>query len=336
MAERILVTGAAGFIYSHVAEHLANEGHEVYGIDNLSIGRVSNVPDNIRFEMADMRDKDKMHDIVRDFRPTIIHHGAAWAHEGLSQFMPILITENNYNAYLNLLVPAIRYGTRRIVMASSMSVYGAQKPPFDESMKTKPEDIYAIAKASMEKATEVLADVHGFDFTIVRPHNVYGPRQIIWDPYRNVVGIFVNRIMRGQPPIIYGDGKQTRSFSFIDDVAPYIAKAGFLEETKGETINVGPLEEYTINELADVVIDTFGVNMEPRHLPDRPREVKHAFCTNDKARRLLGYRTSVTLEEGVRRMVDWAKTLGPQEFQYLEDLELEGDKVPSTWKEKIM
>lgn len=336
MAERILVTGAAGFIYSHVAEHLADQGHEVYGIDNLSIGRIGNVPNNIKFETVDMRDKDKVHDVVRDFRPTIIHHGAAWAHEGLSQFMPMLITENNYNAYLNLVVPAIRYGVRRIVMASSMSVYGAQTPPFNEDMERAPEDIYAIAKTSMEKATEVLADVHGFEYTIIRPHNVYGPRQIIWDPYRNVVGIFVNRIMRGQPPVVYGDGQQTRSFSYIDDVAPYIAKAGFIDEAKGEIINVGPLEEYTINRLADVVIDAFGVDMEPRHEADRPREVKHAYCTNDKARRILGYHTSVTLEEGVGKMVEWAKTIGPQEFQYLEGLELEGDKVPRMWSKKLM
>lgn len=336
MAERIIVTGAAGFIYSHVAEHLANEGHEVLGIDNLSIGRLASVPNNIQFKAVDLCDKDAVHNVVRDFKPTIVHHGAAWAHEGLSQFMPILITENNYNAYLNLLVPAIRYGVRRIVMASSMSVYGAQQAPFDESMDRMPEDIYAIAKTSMEKATEILADVHGFEYTIIRPHNVYGPRQIIWDPYRNVVGIFVNRIMRGQPPVIYGDGQQTRAFSYIDDVAPYIAKAGFIDEAKGEIINVGPLEEYSINRLAETVIDAFGVDMEPRHEADRPREVKHAYCTNDKAKRILGYKTSVTLEEGVKRMVAWAKTIGPQEFQYLENLELEGDKVPRMWSRKLM
>lgn len=336
MAERIIVTGAAGFIGSHVAECLAREGHTVLGIDNLSIGRRHNVPEGVDFQQVDLRDAETTEKVVRAFKPDIVQHLACWAHEGLSQFMPRHITENNYNAFLNLIVPAIRHGMRRIVVCSSMSVYGDQKPPFDESLPKRPVDVYAVAKAAMEDTTAILSDVHGFDYTIIRPHNVYGPRQIIWDPYRNVVGIFVNRIMHGKPPIIYGDGEQTRSFSYIDDVAPYIAKAGFLDETKGEVINVGPLEEFSINELADTVISVMGVDMEPHHLPDRPREVKHAYCTNDKARRLLGYHTSVTLHEGISRMVDWAKEIGPQEWQWLEDYELKGDKIPKTWSQRLM
>lgn len=192
--------------------------------------------------------------------------------------MPKLITENNYNAFLNLIVPAINNGMERIVVASSMSVYGSQKPPFSEDMPTDPEDIYGVAKAAMEKATEILADVHGFDYTIIRPHNVYGPRQALWDPYRNVVAIFINRLMKGLPPIIYGDGNQTRAFSYIDD----------------------------------------------------------AYCTNKKAKKLLGYRTTTTLEEGVRKTIGWAKTLGPQKFQYLDQLELSGKNVPKPWAKKTM
>ncbi len=333
---KILVTGVAGFIASHLAEHLANEGHEVLGIDNLSIGRQSNVPKNIHFTIADMRDKRSMELYINSHKPELVYHLACWAHEGLSQFMPAHITENNYNAFLNLIVPAINNGMKKIVVCSSMSVYGDQNTPFYEFMDRKPTDIYAIAKTAMEEATEVLADVHGFDYTIIRPHNVYGPKQILSDPYRNVVGIFVNRIMQGKAPIIYGDGEQTRAFSYIDDVTPYIAKAGFLSETNGEIINVGPLEEFTINKLAETVLSAFGSELKPIYYPDRPREVKHAFCANEKAKRLLGYKTTITLEEGVKQMVEWAKTIGPQTFQYLDQLELTGDKVPKTWKEKIM
>jgi UDP-glucose 4-epimerase len=334
---RILVTGAAGFMGSHLAEALANEGHTVYGIDNLSIGIRENVPANIKFAVMDMTDADDMASVIEECKPEIIFHLAAWAHEGLSQFMPRLITENNYNAFMNLIVPAIRHGMKRIVVFSSMSVYGAQTPPFSETMPRQPEDIYAVAKSAMEYATEILADVHGFDYTIIRPHNVYGERQALHDPYRNVVAIFMNRVMKGLAPIIYGDGEQTRAFTYIADVIPYVIKAGFLEETKGEIINIGPLEEYTINRLAESVLKAFSrTDLVPEHIEDRPREVKHAYCTNDKAIALLGYKTSVSLDEGVGRMAEWAKKLGPQDFKYLEQLELEGSKIPETWTKKLI
>lgn len=333
---RILVTGVGGFMASHLAEYLIKEGHEVYGLDNLSIGIEENVPKEVGFYKVDMRDADAMKLVIETVQPELIYHLAAWAHEGLSQFMPRHITENNYNAFLNLIVPALNNGMKRIVVCSSMSVYGDQKPPFNEKMKRKPVDVYAVAKTAIEYSTEILADVHGFDYTIIRPHNVYGPRQIYWDPYRNVAGIFINRIMQGKAPIIYGDGQQTRAFSYIDDVTPYIAKAGFIKEAKGEIFNIGPLEEYTVSTLAKTVLKAFGSTMEPLHLPDRPREVKHAYSTNDKAQRLLGYKTTVHLEEGIKKMVEWAKKMGPRKFQYLDEMELTGEHIPETWKNKIM
>lgn len=333
---KILVTGVAGFMASHLAEYLANEGHEVYGIDNMSIGLRSNIPQNITFQKLDLRDEWYVNHYINEVKPELIYHLACWAHEGLSQFMPKLITENNYNAFLNLIVPAINNGMKRIVVCSSMSVYGAQKPPFDESMDRMPADIYAIAKTAMEEATEVLSDVHGFDYTIIRPHNVYGPRQMLHDPYRNVVGIFINRILNGKEPIIYGDGEQTRAFSYIDDVVPYLAKAGFIESAKGEIINIGPTEEYTINTLANTVLDAFGSEMKPIYFSERPREVKHAYCTNFRAEQILGYKTSITLTEGIKRFVEWGKLQGPQEFKYLDDLELTGKNIPRTWRDKLM
>lgn len=333
---KILVTGAAGFMGSHLAEYLANEGHDVVGVDNLSVGRIENVPDNVTFFKVDLRDKADVKILCEREKPELVYHLAAWAHEGLSQFMPILITENNYNAFLNVLVPALRNGMKRIVVTSSMSVYGDQPAPFDEGMPRKPVDIYAISKTAMEEATEILAGVHGFEYTIVRPHNVYGPKQSLQDPYRNVVGIFMNRVMKGVPPIIYGDGTQTRAFSYIDDVIPYFAKLGFLDETKGEIINIGPRQEYTVNELADTVLAAFGSDLKPVHTEDRPQEVKHAFCTMDKAERLLGYKPTTDLSSGVKKMADWVKMIGPQEFKYLDEIELEGDKIPKTWQKKII
>lgn len=335
-AKKILVTGAAGFMGSHLAELLAKEGHEVYGIDNFSIGRKINIPSNIEFIECDLIDAKKVEDLIKRIKPTLVYHLAAWAHEGLSQFMPRLITENNYNAFLNLVIPCINNGMERMVVASSMSVYGAQKTPFSEEMPLAPEDVYAVAKAAMEKTVEILADVHGFKYTIIRPHNVYGPRQALWDPYRNVAAIFINRLMKGLPPVIYGDGNQTRAFSYIDDVNPYIANAGFSDETVGETINIGPTEEYTINELAKTVLEIFGMDLKPIYMPMRPREVKDAYCTNDKAKKLLGYQTSTTLKEGLTKMIEWAKTLGPQEFKYLDEIELTGKNIPETWLKKTL
>jgi len=334
--KRILVTGAAGFMGSHLSEYLANEGHRVFGLDNFSLGKPINVPKNIAFIKCDLTDANKTQAIIKKIKPIFIYHLAAWAHESLSQFTPKLITENNLNAFLNLLVPAINNGLKRIVFTSSFSVYGDQKPPFSEKMPPKPVDIYAVAKGAIEKIIEILSQVHGFEYTILRPHNVYGPRQALWDPYRNAVAIFINRIMKGLPPIIYGDGNQTRSFSYIDDVTPYLAKAGFLDDAKGEIINIGPREENTVNELAQIILETFKSKLKPIYVPDRPREVKHAYCTNSKAKGVLGYRTTVDLRTGVLKTIEWAKKIGPYKFQYLTQLELSGKSIPKTWAKKIL
>jgi UDP-glucose 4-epimerase len=241
---------------------------------------------------------------------------------------------------MNILVPSIREGVKKVVLVSSMSVYGAQKPPFHEGMPRSPEDVYGVSKASMEHITEILSEVHGFKYTIIRPHNVYGVRQNIADPYRNVVGIFINSLLRGKRFHIYGDGEQKRAFTYIEDFTPYLLRAGLDASVNGEIINVGPREEFTINELARVVLNIFfpdgtPAEFEPVYLPSRPKEVKEAFCTTDKAERLLGYKTTVHLEEGVRKMVEWAKILGPQEPHFLVDgLELINDQVPVVWLEK--
>ena len=237
---------------------------------------------------------------------------------------------------MNLIVPAINNGLKRIVFTSSFSVYGDQKPPFSEKMPPKPVDIYAVAKGAIEKIIEILSQVHGFEYTILRPHNVYGPRQALWDPYRNAVAIFINRVMKNLPPIIYGDGNQTRSFSYIDDVTPYIALAGFLDKAKGEIINLGPRKENTVNELSQIILEAFKSKLKPIYVPARPMEVKYAYCTNRKAKRILGSRTTVDLRTGVLKTIEWAKKVGPYKFQYLEGLELTGKNAPRTWHEKLI
>ncbi len=341
--QRILVTGAAGFMGSHLVDALLEEGHEVYGVDDMSGGFWRNVNPGSHFTKLDLREEEAAREYVTRVRPEMLFHLAADATEGRSQFTPLTCTERNLMAYLHTLIPAIAAGVRKVVLASSMSVYGAQAPPFDEDMPQQPEDIYGVSKTAMERVTLILSEVHGFKYTIVRPHNVYGPRQNISDPYRNVIGIFINALLNGKPFYIYGDGEQRRAFTYIDDFTPYMLRAGFDKRCDGETINIGPCDEVTINHLANVVLTLFyngqdiPDDMQPVHLPPRPMEVRDAYCTDDKARRLLGYRTTVSLEEGIGRMIEWAKELGPQEPRYMEEgLELTTEQTPITWTQRLI
>lgn len=339
---RILVTGSAGFMGSHLVDALIAKKHQVFGIDDLSGGRKENINPKSVFFKQDLRQKENTAKIIEKIRPQILFHLAADATEGRSQFTPLECTERNYLAYLNTLIPCIRQGVKRVVLTSSMSVYGSQRPPFSEDMPRAPDDIYGIAKAAMERATEVLSAVHGFEYCIVRPHNCFGPRQNMADPYRNVVAIFINRLLQNKPFYIYGDGKQKRAFTYIDDFTPYLLKTGFQKNCIGEIINIGPRKEYTINQLAKTVLKQFfgsqkiPKKFQPRYLPARPMEVKNAYCTSDKAEKLLGYQPKITVKEGVAKMIAWAKKLGPQKPVYLKKLELEAKNTPLTWRKKLI
>lgn len=339
---KVLITGAAGFMGSHLVDGLLNDGHEVYGVDDLSGGYMANVNPKSNFTKLDLRDRKETEDYIRRVKPEIVFHLAADATEGRSQFTPINCTERNYMAYLHLLIPCIKMGFKKMVVTSSMSVYGSQKPPFDESMERKPDDIYGISKAAMERATEILAQVHGFKYVIIRPHNVYGPKQNMADPYRNVIAIFINCILNDKNFYIYGDGTQKRAFSYIDDFTPYIIKSAFLKKAEGEIFNIGPTKEHTIKELSEIVLNTFfpsgriPKHIHPKHLPIRPAEVIDAWCTVKKAEKILGYKTTVDLKDGVKRMVEWAKEMGPQKFKYLEELEIINKDTPSSWKDKLL
>jgi len=341
---RILITGAAGFMGGHLVDYLIKQKeHKIFAVDDLSGGYIENVHKKVNFTKLDLRECKKTERYIEKIKPELLYYLAADASEGRSQFTPISSTERNYLAYMYTLVPCIKYGLKKLVLTSSMSVYGAQKPPFSEDMLKKPEDIYGIAKSAMEDTTEVLAKVHGFDYVIIRPHNVYGPKQNLADPYRNVIAIFINCLLNNKHFYIYGDGQQKRAFTYIDDFTPYFVKTGFKDICNGEAINIGPKEEYTINQLADTVLRVFfpdeniPKHLKPKYLPLRPQEVKEAYCTNDKAIKLLGYKTTVTLFEGVRKMIAWAQEKGPQKFKYLEKgVELETKNLPQTWSKKLI
>lgn len=324
---KIICTGNLGFLGSHLTDELV-KSHEVIGIDNLSGGFEENGNPECQQYIVDLRDREKIKNICEKEKAEVLYHFAADATEGRSQFTPTSAIENNLNAYINILIPFLKNGGKKVVLFSSMSVYGDQEPPFAEYIQRKPVDVYGQAKRMMEETTEILSGVHGFEYCIIRPHNVYGERQRLNDPYRNVVGIFINRMMQGKPLYIYGDGEQRRAFSYIGDmVQPMVKALG----VKNEIINLGAEKSYSINELAKLVSDEF------EYVPDRPREVKEAYCTTGKSKKLLGFEDKTSLKEGVKKMIEWAKNKGHQYPVYLEELEIDlQDKAPITWKERLI
>ena len=235
----------------------------------------------------------------------------------------------------NLLVEAVNHNVERFIFTSSMAVYGEQPPPFDEGAARKPEDPYGAAKSYCENMLEIFSRIHSFEHVIIRPHNVYGPRQNVADPYRNVLGIWINRILRRRPPLIYGDGKQTRAFSYIGDVTPAIANAGFTSKAKGQIINVGSDKAVSIEKACSLLLEVMGSEFKPVFQDSRPGEVKHAFCTVQKSIDLLGYETRYDLEEGLTKMVAWAKQIGPQQPTYTVPLEITKG-APKVWVERSM
>ena len=335
---KILITGNAGFIGSWIADFLVSVGDEVYGIDDLSGGEIENVNEKVKFYKGDLSE-DKTQKIVEKIAPEVIFYLAASAREGASQFEPVNSTKTNYWAYVKTLESAIKTKKlHKVVMFSSMAVYGNQKPPFTEDMKPRPEDIYGVSKYAMEEATKILGKVFDFGWTIIRPHNVFGERQRLNDPFRNVAGIFMNRIMRGEPFYIYGDGKQKRAFSYIEDCL-----RGFIicinDRFNGKIYNIGGDKVLTVNKLKDLIIKYFkkySTYEIPNtvYLASRPQEVKYAYSSHKKAKKELYLQEKYGVKKGIERMVLWAIKQGAKEWRY-EDLTLENEKLPKTWKEKL-
>ncbi|SFR74016.1 UDP-glucose 4-epimerase [Halogeometricum rufum] len=335
MDKRVFVTGIAGFLGSHLADAFIEEGYEVAGNDNLIGGYESNVPDEAEFHRIECQDVEAMKEAMGD--ADIVYHTAALAHEGLSVFSPALINDHIYQATSGTLAAAADCDVDRFIYCSSMSRYGENETPFTEEMEPRPQDPYAISKVASEDLTELLADVHEFEYVIAVPHNIIGPRQKFNDPFRNVAAIFINRMLQGKQPIIYGDGEQKRCFTFIqDDVRP-LKKLAHEDAVVGETINIGPDDEFiTINTLAEVIADIIDFDLDPIYVEGRPQEVELANCSADKARDLLGYESRYTLRDGLEEMVEWVEEVGPREFEYHLDLEIVNEKTPETWKEQMI
>lgn len=334
---KAVVTGGAGFIGSHVAEILLQQGHEVLVIDDLSGGFEENVPPAAQFERRSVL--DPLDCLFESYRPQVVYHLAAYAAEGLSHHIPVFNFMNNTVATANVLAAAYRAGAKHFVFTSSIAAYGHPRDnqAFDESMACVPCDPYGAAKLACEHYVESFYRYFGTPtYTIFRPHNVFGPRQNISDPYRNVVGIFMAAVLRKQPMPVFGDGTQTRSFSYITLVARCIAEAPMTLEAHNSVFNVGGDVPMSVGELARRIAEVMGVTAHIRYLPPR-LEVEHAHCRHDRAHAAFpaAYADEVGIDAGLAKMAEYVRSRPlPRVTECPSPIEI-SDLLPVSWAERL-
>ena len=332
---KVFISGAAGFLGSHLADAFVARGDKVVGCDNMIGGDLSNLPEGIQFEDADCCDVPAMKRLTAGC--DLVYHCAAVATEGLSVFSPALIAKHVFENTAGLLAGAASNKVKRFVFCSSTARYGVGKIPYREEDKPEPVDPYGIAKYAAELLVANVCETHGLEYVIAVPHNIIGPKQKYDDAYRNVASIMINRMLQGKQPIIYGDGEQVRSFSFVQDCVDPLLKMGTMPGLSGEIINIGPdTGSVTINELARIIAELMSFDLRPIYVPDRPQEVKVTECSADKARRLLDYEAKVPLRDGLQTIVDWIRAHGTKPFEYHLPIEIDSPKVPKTWRDRLL
>ena len=330
----IFITGVAGFLGSNLADFYLKKNFKVSGNDNLIGGDPDNIDKRVKFYKIDCEDLESVSEAMKGV--DLVCHAAAYAHEGLSSFSPKLICSNNVTGSTSVFTAAIRNNVKRIVFCSSMARYGNILTPFKETDKINPVDPYGVSKVAAENILKILSHTHGIEYNIAVPHNIIGPKQKYDDPFRNVASIMINLILQDRQPVIYGDGKQKRSFSDIEDCIYCLDKMLTDPKIKSETINIGPDEGFiSINELYAIISNKMKYNKSAIYVPDRPNEVKYANCSSEKARKLLNYKTSVNLDQSLDKLIEYINLRGPKKFKYNYDLEIENEKTPKTWKEKF-
>lgn len=326
----ILVTGVAGLLGSRFSSWLLeqNKNINVIGVDDLSGGYVENIDPKIKFYESNCLD-DKINKIFKETKPELVYHFAAYAAEGLSPFIRKFNYNNNLLSTANIVNNCINHNVKRLIFTSSMAVYGNNVPPFDEIMLRNPIDPYGVAKAACEQDIEIAGIQHGLDWCIIRPHNVYGKNQNIWDKYRNVLGIWMYQNLNNKPITIYGTGEQKRAFSYIDDCLNPLWLAGTSESASKQIINLGGIQEHSINNAADIILKVMGsgkkVYLEERH------EVKYAWSTWKKSQDILFYEDKTSLKDGLTEMWNWAK-IQPNRIQKKWDSYEVEKGIYSYWK----
>jgi UDP-glucose 4-epimerase len=325
-----LVTGAAGFMGAHLVRALqAQENVRIVALDDLSGGDRRNLPDDIEFVEASVVDHEKVRQLFDQHRFRFVYHLAAYAAEGLSHFIRRFNYTNNVLGSINLINEAVRHECECFVFTSSIAVYGALPPPMCESDRPCPEDPYGVAKLAVELDLAAAHHQFGLPYVILRPHNVYGEYQNLGDPYRNVIGIFMNQILRGEPITIFGDGSQQRAFSYVGDIAPLMAQAPWVPAAENEIFNIGADTPCSVRDLASMVCRAMGKPDHPvEHLPPR-KEVLHAYSDHEKARRVFGRYPETSLRDGLQRMAAWAHQAGIRHGKPFEGIEVRRNMPPS-------
>ena len=324
-----LVTGGAGFLGSHVVEALLRRGERVVVLDDLSGGFAENVPPDAALVQGSILDSARVNRIFREHRVRRVYHLAAYAAEGLSHFIRRFNYQNNLIGSVNLINASVNHDVECFVFTSSIAVYGPNQVPMHESLVPSPEDPYGIAKLAVEQDLRACHAQFGLPYIVFRPHNVYGERQNIGDRYRNVIGIFMNQLMRGEPMTIFGDGRQTRAFTYAGDVAPIIAEAPFRPAAHGEVFNVGADRPYEVRVLAERVAAAMGAKPEIRFLEAR-NEVVHAYSSHEKVRAYFDCPPETSLDVGLARMAAWAKRVGARQSQAFGEIEV-ARGLPPSW-----
>jgi len=332
--KNILVTGAGGFIGSHAAERMVLEGANVSVLDNFEGGFKNNIPKGINFIDGDIRDIKVCNNATKNIDMVI--HCAAHASEGQSVYCPIFNAERNIMGSLNLLVAAINNNVDRFAFTSSIASYG--KPmhlPIKETHPQIPEDPYGITKATFEHYLRVYYEIGAIKPVIFRFFNVYGPRQRMDDPYRGVIPIFINKCMKGEQPVIFGDGMQARAFTYIDDIIEPMVRALKSEATINKPLNVGAEDPVTIKKLAEMIIEKMGVDLSPKFVEARQTDVVETFSDVSVAKKLLNWKAKVSMDEGLQRTIEWAKKEGKKEFTYMPNCEIER-LAHKVYKQKVI
>lgn len=328
---KVLITGGAGFIGSHLVklfDKRLDKFSTVTIADDFSGGNKDNIPLGVHYYEIDCRDKNKVDEMFKDNGGfDLVYCLAANAAEGKSHFSPIDITTRNYNSFLNVLVAGINHGMKKMVITSSVAVYGSAKPPFSEDTKPEPEDLYGLSKLNMEKTLDIMSKVYDFKWASARAHNVYGPSQSMKDPYRNVVTIWMNKILKGEPYTIYGDGSMKRCYTYVEDLVEGLYN---LKDHEG-IFNLGADEAYSLKDLSNAIQNVSGGITPPQYLPARVQEVETAVLLHDKAKKELNYQTRVSLIDGIQNTWEWAKSKGYQELNYT-DFEIDSPKIPANWR----
>ena len=327
----ILVTGGAGFIGSHIVDELVNKKEHVIVLDDLSGGFQENINRDAVFIKGDICDYKLIEKIFNENKINYIFHIAAYAAEGLSHFIKRYNYNNNLIGSINLINQSIIHKVKCFVFTSSIAVYGKNQLPMTEDITPMPEDSYGIAKYAVEQELHVSNKIFGLNYIIFRPHNVYGERQNIGDKYRNVIGIFMNQILQKKPLTVFGDGEQTRAFSYIGDVAPVIANSINIKGAYNDVFNVGADIPYSINELIKKVKEVMKDDPDIRYLEPR-NEVVHAYSSHKKAEDVFNIKEKTSLDDGIRKMASWVKKHGSKKTKKFGEIEIE-EKLPPIWRE---